>query len=167
MLVGDTTCALRGDALAREMSQRLARFIGVDAGGGGLLLVGPPNVGKTTVLRELARLLSMGQDRVVCVVDKSLEIGGSGEVPHPAIGNCRRLTMKDPKELHSKMVEAVENMSPEIVLVDEISNKPEAQAARTITGRGVSIVASVHGRSLAEVLNDPEPVVILQRTFLD
>ena len=162
MLVGDTApsrAGLTADELKRDMAGRLARRIGA-ARGGGLLLVGPPNVGKTTVLRELARLLSMGNDRVVCVVDKSLEIGGSAEIPHAAIGSCRRLTMKSPTELHTKMVEAVENMSPEIVLVDEISNRLEAHAARTITGRGVAIVASVHGRSLAEIINDPERAVL-------
>ncbi len=122
----------------------------------GLLLVGPPNVGKTTVLRELARLLSTGDERVVVVVDKSLEIAGTGVVPHEAIANARVLTVEHPSQQHRVMLEAVENQSPDIVIVDELSTKEEAQAARTIVGRGVSVIATVHGESVAQVIADPE-----------
>ena len=122
----------------------------------GLLIVGPPNVGKTTVLRELARLLSRGDERVVVVVDKSLEIAGTGVIPHEAIANARVLTVENPSDQHRVMIEAVENQSPDIVIVDELSTKEDAQAARTIVGRGVSVIATVHGESIAQVISDPE-----------
>lgn len=122
----------------------------------GLLIVGPPNVGKTTVLRELARLLSQGDERVVVVVDKSLEIAGTGVVPHEAIANARVLTVENPNQQHRVMIEAVENQSPDIVIVDELSTKEDCQAARTIVGRGVSVIATVHGESIAQVISDPE-----------
>tara|TARA_B110001452_G_C15222566_1_gene423803 strand:+ start:156 stop:1850 length:1695 start_codon:yes stop_codon:yes gene_type:complete len=120
----------------------------------GLMIVGKPNVGKTTVLRELARLLSSGDRRVVVVVDKSLEIAGTGVVPHKAIGNARVLTVDDPEHQARVMIEAVENQSPDIVIVDELSNRAECNAARTIAGRGCAIIATVHGEGLESILND-------------
>ena len=122
----------------------------------GMLLIGQPNVGKTTVLRELARLLSTGTSRVVVIVDKSMEIAGTGIVPHDAIGNARVLTVEKQEDQAKVMIEAVENQSPDIIIVDELSNREECNAARTITGRGVAIVATVHGDGLASLLNDSD-----------
>ena len=127
-----------------------------------VLIIGPPNVGKTTVLREMARLLSEGRNknsqrhRIVAVVDKSLEIAGSGNVPHSSIGPCRVLQVDKPENQHASMIEAVENQSPDVVVVDEITNKSQAEAARTIAQRGVQIVATVHGTGLPSIINDPE-----------
>lgn len=140
-----------GERLEPDVSPALADLVSK-----GLLLIGPPNTGKTTVLRELARLLSLGRRRVVVIVDKSMEIAGTGIKPHAAIGHARVLTCHTPSEQHRVMLEAVENQSPDVVIVDELSTKEECAAARTITGRGVAVVASVHGDSLAQIASDPE-----------
>jgi stage III sporulation protein AA len=135
---------------------------GVLDGRKSVLIIGPPNVGKTTVLREFARVLSeertsSGQrHRVVAVVDKSLEIAGSGNIPHSSIGPCRVLQVDNPENQHASMIEAVENQSPDVVVVDEITNRRQAEAARTIAQRGVAIVATVHGAGLPSIINDPE-----------
>lgn len=94
--------------------------------------------------------------RVVAVVDKSLEIAGSGNIPHSSIGPCRVLQVDNPENQHASMIEAVENQSPDVIVVDEITNKRQAEAARTISQRGVAIVATVHGAGLPSIINDPE-----------
>lgn len=122
-----------------------------------ILLIGPPNSGKTTVLREFARLLSDRDDRVVVVVDKTSEIGGASNEPHPAIGESTRwVPVDDPKNQHKFMRMAVENLSPDTVMVDEISTESECDSAKTIAQRGVQLVATVHGKSLAELVNDKD-----------
>lgn len=120
-----------------------------------VLLVGPPNSGKTTVLREFARLLSDQDNRVVVVVDKTSEIAGASNVPHPAIGaSCRWMPVDDPVNQHKFMRKAVENLSPDTIMVDEISTESECESAKTISQRGVQLIATVHGRSMTELVND-------------
>ena len=119
------------------------------------LLLGRPGVGKTTLLREAARLLADELDKRVVVVDTSNEIAGDGDIPHPGIGRARRMQVATPSEQHATMIEAVENHMPEVVVIDEIGTQAEALAARTIAERGVQLIATAHGNELENLLQNP------------
>jgi stage III sporulation protein SpoIIIAA len=121
--------------------------------GQSVLLLGSPGVGKTTMLREAARVLAASK-RVV-IVDTSNEIGGDGDVPHPAIGRARRMQVSHPERQHEVMIEAVENHNPEVIVIDEIGREMEALAARTIAERGVQLIATAHGSALENLLLNP------------
>jgi len=117
------------------------------------LLLGRPGVGKTTMLREAARVLA--EKKRVIVVDTSNEIGGDGDIPHPAVGRARRMQVGMPSLQHEVMIEAVENHSPEVIIIDEIGRELEAMAARTIAERGVQLIATAHGNTLDNLLLNP------------
>ena len=121
--------------------------------GKSLLILGRPGVGKTTMLREAARILA-DKKRVV-IVDTSNEIGGDGDVPHPAVGRARRMQVSTPALQHEVMIEAVENHNPEAIVIDEIGRELEAAAARTIAERGVQLIGTAHGNSLENLLLNP------------
>ena len=123
--------------------------------GKSLLLLGRPGVGKTTLLRESARVLSTELTKRVIIVDTSNEIGGDGDIPHPGIGASRRMQVPRPDLQHAVMIEAVENHMPEVIVIDEIGTEAEAQAARTIAERGVQLIATAHGRTLDNLLMNP------------
>ncbi|MCP3062865.1 AAA family ATPase [Myxococcus sp. K38C18041901] len=123
--------------------------------GRNLLLLGRPGVGKTTKLREVARVLADDLGKRVMVVDTSNEIGGDGDVPHPGIGGARRMQVSRPDRQHDVMIEAVENHMPEVIIVDEIGTSAEASAARTIAERGVQLVATAHGNTLENLVLNP------------
>ncbi len=121
--------------------------------GQSLLLLGRPGVGKTTQLREAARILA--EIKRVVIVDTSNEIGGDGDVPHPAVGRARRMQVRTPSLQHEVMIEAVENHNPEVIVIDEIGRELEATAARTIAERGVQLIGTAHGNTLENLLLNP------------
>ncbi len=123
--------------------------------GRSLLLLGRPGVGKTTLLREAARVLADDLGKRVIVVDTSNEIAGDGDIPHPAIGRARRMQVPTPEEQHATMIEAVENHMPQVIVIDEIGTAAEAMAARTIAERGVQLIATAHGITLDNLLQNP------------
>jgi stage III sporulation protein SpoIIIAA len=123
--------------------------------GKNILLLGRPGVGKTTMLREAARVLADELEKRVIVVDTSNEIAGDGDIPHPAIGRARRMQVPSPEQQHAVMIEAVENHMPEVIIIDEIGTEAEALAARTIAERGVQLIATAHGHSLENLLLNP------------
>jgi stage III sporulation protein SpoIIIAA len=121
--------------------------------GKSLLILGRPAVGKTTILREAARILA--EKKRVVIVDTSNEIGGDGDVPHPAVGRARRMQVSMPSLQHEVMIEAVENHNPEVIVIDEIGRELEAAAARTIAERGVQLIGTAHGNTLENLLLNP------------
>ena len=123
--------------------------------GKNILLLGRPGVGKTTMLREMARVLSVSANKRVVIVDTSNEIAGDGDVAHPAIGRARRMQVATPLQQHGVMIEAVENHMPETVVIDEMGAEQEAAAARTIAERGVQLIATAHGNTLDNLIMNP------------
>jgi stage III sporulation protein SpoIIIAA len=121
--------------------------------GKSILILGQPGIGKTTILREAARILA--ESKRVVIVDTSNEIGGDGDVPHPAVGRARRMQVPKPSLQHEVMIEAVENHNPEVIVIDEIGRELEALAARTIAERGVQLIGTAHGRSIENLLINP------------
>ncbi len=121
--------------------------------GKSLLILGRPGVGKTTLLREAARILA--ESKRVIIVDTSNEIGGDGDVPHPAVGKARRMQVREPMLQHEVMIEGVENHNPEVIVIDEIGRELEAAAARTIAERGVQLIGTAHGQTIDNLLLNP------------
>ncbi|WP_019504887.1 R3H domain-containing nucleic acid-binding protein [Pleurocapsa sp. PCC 7319] len=123
--------------------------------GQSILLLGRPGVGKTTALREIARVLADDLEKRVVIIDTSNEIAGDGDIPHPAIGRARRMQVARPELQHQVMIEAVENHMPEVIVIDEIGTELEAMAARTIAERGVQLVGTAHGNTVENLIKNP------------
>ena len=123
--------------------------------GQSILMLGRPGVGKTTALREIARILADEFNKRVVIIDSSNEIAGDGDIPHPAIGRARRMQVARPELQHQVMIEAVENHMPEVIVIDEIGTELEALAARTIAERGVQLVGTAHGNQLENLIKNP------------
>jgi stage III sporulation protein SpoIIIAA len=123
--------------------------------GQSILMLGRPGVGKTTALREIARVLADDLHKRVVIIDTSNEIAGDGDVAHPAIGRARRMQVAKPELQHQVMIEAVENHMPEVIVIDEIGTELEALAARTIAERGVQLVGTAHGNQIENLIKNP------------
>ncbi|XP_047173708.1 protein SEEDLING PLASTID DEVELOPMENT 1-like [Vigna umbellata] len=123
--------------------------------GASLLLIGPPGVGKTTIIREIARMLANDYKKRVMIVDTSNEIGGDGDIPHAGIGNARRMQVPNSDAQHKVLIEAVENHMPQVIVIDEIGTKHEAMAASTIAQRGIQLVATAHGITIENLIMNP------------
>lgn len=123
--------------------------------GRSILMLGIPGIGKTTKLREIARILSSEMKKRVIVIDTSNEIAGDGDIPHSGIGKSRRMQVDCPEHQHAVMIEAVENHMPEVIIIDEISTEAEAMAARTIAERGVQLIGTAHGSSIENLIMNP------------
>ena len=123
--------------------------------GQSILMLGRPGVGKTTALREIARVLADELSKRVVIIDTSNEIAGDGDIPHPAIGRARRMQVARPELQHQVMIEAVENHMPEVIVIDEIGTELEALAARTIAERGVQLVGTAHGNQIENLIKNP------------
>ena len=120
-----------------------------------ILLMGKPGIGKTTALREIARVMAEDLNLRVVIIDTSNEIAGDCDIPHPGIGRARRMQVERPEKQHQVMIEAVENHMPQVIVIDEIGTELEANAARTIAERGVQLIATAHGNNLENLIKNP------------
>ncbi len=141
--------------IGRAVYGTIAIISDIVESGRSTLLLGRPGVGKTTMLREVARVLADDLKKRVIIVDTSNEIAGDGDIPHPGIGRARRMQVPTPSLQHAVMIEAVENHMPECIIIDEIGTELEAQAARTIAERGVQLVGTAHGNALENLMLNP------------
>nr|YP_004376595.1 hypothetical protein FispC_p030 [Fistulifera solaris]BAK18961.1 conserved hypothetical protein [Fistulifera solaris] len=123
--------------------------------GKSILILGKPGVGKTTIIREIARVLGDEMEKRVIIIDTSNEIAGDSDIPHSGIGRARRMQVAKTELQHQVMIEAVENHMPQVIIIDEIGTELEVLAARTIAEKGVQLVGTTHGNCLENLIKNP------------
>ena len=129
--------------------------------GQSILILGKPGIGKTTIIREMARVLSDEMNKRVIIIDTSNEIAGDSDIPHSAIGKARRMQVSQTTLQHQVMIEAVENHMPQVIIIDEIGTELEALAARTIAEKGVQLIGTTHGNCLENLIKNPSLVDLI------
>ena len=120
-----------------------------------ILILGRPGIGKTTIIREIARVFADEMEKRVIIIDTSNEIAGDSDIPHAGIGRARRMQVAKPELQHQVMIEAVENHMPQVIIVDEVSTELEVLSARTIAEKGVQLVVTTHGNCLENLIKNP------------
>ncbi len=120
-----------------------------------ILILGRPGVGKTTIIREIARVFADEMGKRVIIVDTSNEIAGDSDIPHSGIGRARRMQVPKTEFQHQIMIQAVENHMPQVIIIDEIGTELEVLAARTIAEKGVQLVGTTHGNCLENLIKNP------------
>jgi len=120
-----------------------------------ILILGKPGVGKTTIIREIARVLADEMQKRVIIIDTANEIAGDSDIAHSGIGRARRMQVAKAEFQHQVMIEAVENHMPQVIIIDEIGTELEVLAARTIAEKGVQLVGTTHGNCLENLIKNP------------
>ncbi len=141
--------------VGRAITGTIKPILDIIKSGKSILILGRPGSGKTTRLREAARVLADECGKRTVIIDTSNEIAGDGDIPHASVGSCRRMQVAKVSQQHEVMQEAVENHMPEVIIIDEIGNELEAQAARTIAERGVQLIGTAHGNTLEDLMRNP------------
>ncbi len=118
------------------------------------LIISPPQCGKTTLLRDLARMISYGNEwassRKVAIVDERSELAGCLHgVPQRDVGPRTDVLDACPKAVGMMMM--IRSMSPDVLVVDEIGRSEDSEAIWEAIHAGVTVICSAHGASLADM----------------
>lgn len=124
------------------------------------MIIGPPQTGKTTLLRDIARIISSGDQNSrfhaykVGIIDERSEIAGSvNGIPQMTFGP--RIDVLDACPKAEGMMMMIRSMSPEVLIVDEIGRKEDSDAIMEAVNAGIKLIMTTHGNSLDELRKRP------------